>query len=313
MVDSGAHGLFTHLVRKGHRIDESHRWDWKNYESDAFKHYAEYYIQFLKEYKHLLDYYITIDAIYEPEISYRWYRYLKDEHGLDPIPVYHYNEPLKYFEKYLQETDYVAISGLGQGIPKDKYIKWADSVFDIVCDNKGALPKYKIHGLALTSLQIIMRYPFYSVDSSTWVRYAQFGKIMLPKVIRGERRYDVIPNVIHTSTRSPYMYNGDIQHFHNLSKTEQKFILTYLKELGIKYGKSHFKTVDKDYTPKKHEKTWGKPKDGKRTIEVIKEYGVSNRHEYRCLVNMIFFCRVEHFLKWPRPWQHKKKKFMRIL
>lgn len=311
MVDSGAHHFFEHNVRKGFGIEEKEMWDWEAYKSKEFWDGVENYIKFIKEYKDLLDIYVVMDAIYEPEISWQVYKYMKYKHKLDPMPVYHYNEPIAYFKKYMKETDFIGISGLGQGIPKNKYINWANKVFSLVCDSKTLLPNYKIHGFAMTSTQLIKRYPFYSVDSSSWVQYSQYGQILVPKVKNNKFNFLTRPYVIFVSTRCPDI-NIEGLHFNTLTQTEKKSILYYLESIGVKYGKSEFKEVDANYKPKENEFTWGKLKNGKRTIEVVHEYGVSNRHEYRDIVNYEYHVKLENHLEWPRPWIRSKNDVKRL-
>jgi hypothetical protein len=163
MLDSGAHHFFEKHVRKGTGIWDRHLWNWEAYKSDAFCNYTNDYIKFLKQNKHIFDVYVVNDAIYDPEVSYGNYCYMKYTHGLNPLPVYHYAEDIKWFKLYMKETKYIGISGLGQGINKKDYIEWADEVFHLVCSNKDRLPTHKIHGFALTSVNLMKRYPFYCV------------------------------------------------------------------------------------------------------------------------------------------------------
>lgn len=309
MIDSGAHAWFEGYVRCGTGIWDRHLWNWSTYGSKEFWQYVDDYAEFLQTYKDICNVYVSMDAIYDPKTSYETFIYLREKHGLDPLPVYHYAEPIEWLKKYMEVTDYIGISGLGQGINKRDYIQWADRVFDIVCDGKDRLPKFKIHGFALTSTELIHRWPWYSVDSSSWVQFSQYGKIIVPKTVGGQRSYKVKPYEIFVSTRSPAI-GRDEEHFETLSKMEQSYIVDYLHSLGISYGKSHFKIVDMPYKCEENEKPWGKPENGKRKIEVIDEYGVSNRHEFRDMVNYQFYADLEASVPpWPWPWRRKTSRF----
>lgn len=303
MVDSGAHAWFEGYVRCGTGIWDRHLWNWSTYGSKEFWQYVDDYAEFLKTYKDICNVYVSMDAIYDPKTSYESFIYLRETHGLNPLPVYHYAEPIEWLKKYMEVTDYIGISGLGQGINKKDYIQWADRVFDLVCSGPNHLPMYKIHGFALTSTELIHRWPWWSVDSSSWVQFSQFGKILIPKMVGNKISHKVKPYEIFVSTRSPAI-SRDEEHFETLSNMEQKHILDYLHSLGINYGKSHFKMVDASYKCEENEKPWGKPENGKRKIEVIDEYGVSNRHEFRDMVNFQFYADLEKSVApWPWPWK----------
>lgn len=303
MVDSGAHAWFEGYVRCGTGIWDRHLWNWSTYGSKEFWQYVDDYAEFLKTYKDICNVYVSMDAIYDPKTSYESFIYLRETHGLNPLPVYHYAEPIEWLKKYMEVTDYIGISGLGQGINKKDYIQWADRVFDLVCSGPNHLPMYKIHGFALTSTELIHRWPWWSVDSSSWVQFSQFGKILIPKMVGNKISHKVKPYEIFVSTRSPAI-SRDEEHFETLSNMEQKHILDYLHSLGINYGKSHFKMVDASYKCEENEKPWGKPENGKRKIEVIDEYGVSNRHEFRDMVNFQFYADLEKSVTpWPWPWK----------
>ena len=303
MVDSGAHAWFEGYVRCGTGIWDRHLWNWSTYGSKEFWQYVDDYAEFLKTYKDICNVYVSMDAIYDPKTSYESFIYLRETHGLNPLPVYHYAEPIEWLKKYMEVTDYIGISGLGQGINKKDYIQWADRVFDLICSGPNHLPMYKIHGFALTSTELIHRWPWWSVDSSSWVQFSQFGKILIPKMVGNKISHKVKPYEIFVSTRSPAI-SRDEEHFETLSNMEQKHILDYLHSLGINYGKSHFKMVDASYKCEENEKPWGKPENGKRKIEVIDEYGVSNRHEFRDMVNFQFYADLEKSVTpWPWPWK----------
>lgn len=313
MLDSGAHHYFEKHVRKGTGIWDRHLWNWEAYKSNAFTNYTNDYIAFLKEKGYLFDTYVVNDAIYDPEVSYGNYCYMKYTHGLNPMPVYHFAEDIKWFKKYIEHTDYIGISGLGQGINKNDYIEWADQVFELICNNKERLPTHKIHGFALTSVSLMKRYPFYSVDSSSSVQFSKYGMILLPKFINGEYDYLHTPMTIFVSTRSPST-KIEGKHYDNCPIYQKKYIRKYLKHLKIPFGKSNFKIVDLDYKLKENEKLVEEYKNGTKKIEIIIKRGVINRHEYRDIVNTLFFTKLGDKLpEWPWPWYNNKRQNLGII
>lgn len=95
--------------------------------------------------------------------------------GLCPIPVYHLEEYVKpetqaLIRSWCSEYPMVAISLASkvgsQSVDPTRYL---DYVFN------AAGTKTKIHGFGATRQDILMQYPFYSVDSTTWVASSKFG------------------------------------------------------------------------------------------------------------------------------------------
>jgi len=308
MIDSGAHTLFENFVRSGTGIWDRHLWNWDYYKSKEFWQFVDDYAKFIHTFKDAVDFYITFDAIYDPETSYKTFLYLRDVHKLNPLPVYHFAEDKKWLKKYMDLTDYICISGLGQGIQKGEYIQWCNRVFEMICPKPSHMPTHKIHGLALTSVDLLWRWPWYSVDSSSWVQFSKYGVILVPRSKDGKYTHRETPFTITVSKRSPQITNNP-SHFNNLPEMEQQYILEYLDSINVKYGKSEFKTVDHPYDCAENEKPWGPPENGKRVIEVIEEVGVSTRHEPRDMVNYQFYLDVEAEVPaWPWAWKKSSQK-----
>ena len=139
------------------------------------------YIAFIKANIEVIEVYACLDCIpgvpgknasnqernEAAELTWKNYLYMKSE-GLDPLPVYHYGEDAEFLERMLAYgCPYIGIGGL-VGIPSDKRRLWLDRVFTRITDDKG-MPIVKTHGFGMTSVPLIFRYPWYSVDSTTWI------------------------------------------------------------------------------------------------------------------------------------------------
>lgn len=126
------------------------------------------YCDFLNENKSLIDVYAALDVIGDPETSKSNYTYMR-KRGLEPLPAVHYNSPLPTFDFYLKNTDYIALGGIALKNKKER-LSWLDLVFH----------KYsgvKFHGFGVQDRDILKRYPWHSVDSSSWHVMARFGGI----------------------------------------------------------------------------------------------------------------------------------------
>lgn len=99
--------------------------------------------------------------------------------GVRPLPCFHYGEPLEVLQYYAANYEYITIGGMVP-ISTPQLKIWLDRIWaDILTDENGR-PKLKVHGFGLTSLPLMFRYPWYSVDSSTWVQWAANGMILIP-------------------------------------------------------------------------------------------------------------------------------------
>ena len=316
-LDSGAPSLYNKIFRSGnikavlgtHFKDRKHD-DFSHLESPGFEEYFKAYINFIKEHEHLLDVYCNLDIMQNAEASWKNQERMEAE-GLKPLPVFHLGEDLKWLKMYVEKYDYVAIGGVSPN-PTRTTIPLLDAIWeDIICDPEG-MPKVKIHGFAVTAPKLLFRYPWYSVDSTSWLKHGRNGNIFMPKKRNGEYVYDEYPISIPISSRSPFA-NSKGKHFQTISKKEQEEIIAYISQYDVKLGKSHFKHVDKNYKLEENEKFWqGKfSKDGKKTVEVIEEWGVSTYYVYRDIINIIFFKTIEEMLpEWP--WAFKPPRTERL-
>ena len=108
--------------------------------------------------------------------------------GLNPAPVYHMGERRYWLEKMIGEGfDYIGLGGFAK-VNNGARKEWLDETFGFLCGNKG-YPKVKLHGFGMTSVPLMFRYPWHTVDSMSWVLMGGYGWILVPW--RGENgKYD---------------------------------------------------------------------------------------------------------------------------
>lgn len=129
--------------------------------------------------------------------------------GTEPLPCFHYNEPWEYLDYYASKYDYIALGGL---VRNDLHglESWFRQVFERTTNADGT-PKIRFHGFSLTALQLMLKYPWYSVDSSTWVQWAANGLVLMP---RSGRQLN-----ISSKSSSRKM---ELQHYDSLPEIMQK-------------------------------------------------------------------------------------------
>jgi hypothetical protein len=135
------------------------------------------------------------------EQSWANYLYMVRD-GLDPIPVFHYGEDFKYLERMLAfGCTYIGIGGL-VSVTGPNRMSWLDRVFARLTD-AGGHPLVRTHGFGMTSIPLIFRYPWFSVDSTTWIQVTANGAVYLPAMVDGEFVFDRAPSLVsvsHTNT-----------------------------------------------------------------------------------------------------------------
>lgn len=104
-----------------------------------------------------------------------------DETGAGPLPAVHYGEPDEVVQYYASKYKYIAFGGLVP-VVTPQMIHWLDRMFwRYIVDQDTGRPKVRVHGFGITSLPVMKRYPWYSVDSSTWLQWSANGMILLPQ------------------------------------------------------------------------------------------------------------------------------------
>jgi len=305
MCDSGAHSIYLKFFAKKGGIDRYDRADFSYTDEPEFKKYLQDYINFLLDNEEILDLYVNLDIIGNPEKTWEIQKYI-ESYGLKPLPVFHFGEDFKWLYKYLDEYDYIGLGGLGQDISKNKWISmFGDPCFTIICPPPTYMPKVKVHGFAVTSPDMLIRYPWASTDSTSWVMYGKYGIILVPKKEQGKFDYTKSPICVGVSRRSPKMSIDGI-HFLSMPPTFQIAVQEYLEEKGFIIGDSTFKEVSTDYVLQENE-NWCDRKRTPYVVESIIERGVCNDHKQRDHVNLMYFLDLERsFPQWPWPWKAKK-------
>lgn len=143
---------------------------WTKNETIDIKKYAE----FIKKHKHNLTVYANLDDIVDPLKSQKNQEYLESV-GLNPMPVFHYKEPVSILKDMIDKYDYIALGGMVP-IPSYPLDIWLREIFSYICDEKG-YPKVKIHGFGMTTKSLVTRYPWFSIDSTSPIIGAAMGRI----------------------------------------------------------------------------------------------------------------------------------------
>lgn len=257
------------------------------------------YISFIKENKQYINYYAVLDSIGDPEKTLENQKIMESE-GLTPIPCFHYGEDFSYLEMYVKKYQYIALGGMVSISHKNQF-DWLDKIFsEFICNKKDMMPKVKVHGFGVDYPKILLKYPWYSVDSSGFLKKSAYGYILVPRLINKEISYEKSYALFVTERAKIKQFNS---HFDSLAESEKKFVLNYLKQIDIKLGKSVVKKVTNNYCLKKDE-LWVDEKE--RIIEIKKESGIVNNNFDRTKAIVNFYCELQKTIpEWPFPFKKK--------
>ena len=264
------------------------------------------YIDFIKENKEDIETYANLDDIGSPEGTWKNQEEMERQ-GLCPIPVYHLGESYSYLDRCM-EYEYFAVGGIASKLTSPGSLKSALSVvFKRLCTEKtNFFPSNKIHGFGIAAPTLLVEYPWYSADTTSWAQYGRFGIILIPNQRNGKPNFDLPPYTVTVSSRSKAI--GEEDHYRNLPSMIKEWITKYCAEIGCPIGRTLYKTVQPGYTLKENEKwTDRKVKD---RVEIIIDRGLCCDGEMRDKVNLHYFLSLEKYQKkWPWQWYPEAELF----
>lgn len=163
----------------------------------------------------------VLDGIGDPLQTYRNQLHM-EALGAKPLPCFHKWEDERYLEFYIKNYDYITLGGM-VGTPSKVLMVWLDRLFDKYLTDGSGRPRLKVHAFGITSIAIMERYPWYSVDSSSWIQSAAFGNIVTPEW-----------GPLSVSEKSPSRHTAG-QHANSLTAIEQDYVLQMLEKQGFTY------------------------------------------------------------------------------
>lgn len=320
-VDCGAPSLFNKLMRQNeegkrntlmglHIKDRTvAKQDYSYVETAAYKKYRMQYIKFIKEHQDKIELFPNLDIINNPQLTWDNQKYL-ERYGIKPTPVFHLGNDVSWLQRYMDEGyDYICIGGITPETPPN-IAPPLDALWENILTDDNGMPKIKVHGFAVTSVRLMTRYPWYSVDSASWVKQAAYGSVLIPVKRNGVYVYDETAKTIFMSTKSTQRKNAG-KHYETITGKEREHILKYIEREGFTLGVSEYTAEVPEYETKDDNEilhgiiTRGEDK-GKMKVEHIVKRGLINDYKERKKLNMDFYCHVMRTQpKWP--WAFKLK------
>ncbi|MHC1769016.1 MAG: hypothetical protein AB9869_32820 [Verrucomicrobiia bacterium] len=242
-IDSGAFSLYNEHVRGGHRYAIPRRnEDFAFYslkKGSKFRAYCDSYARFVNNLRNVgaRFRYANLDVIHNPDLTRQAQQYLEQEHGLKPVPVVHALTDMRHVRRYLEAGRYglLGVGGLGQNISKARYRTWGDKLFKEICPaTNDYQPIIRTHLFAMTSSELIHRWPLWSVDSATWIKLAANGHVYLPCWSESEEKWDFTkPFLLKFSMKPPKKRRTRQKHFASVRGMRREIIHRWLDRWGL--------------------------------------------------------------------------------
>jgi hypothetical protein len=240
--------------------------------SPEYIQYRDTYVEYIKAHAKLWTVYVNMDIINNAAATWDNQMWMEAQ-GLTPLPVWHCGTGEEWLVKYLEAGyTYIAFGGL---IPNHSrtLVPILDRIWQTYLIDKNGMPKVKVHGFAIASVDLVSRYPWYSCDSSSCVKAAGYGKIYIPPQSDNGWDWTGRPRLYHVSDtgREQGKAIGE-------TKMLRKAIADLVREHGFEFGKSK-----------------GKGKD----VEVLVP-GVRNDYAVRYFWNVYYLSKfVDTLPEWP--------------
>jgi hypothetical protein len=152
VLDSGAYSVW----RKGTEVDLGE------------------YAELCAELEGRVEWYANLDAIGDWRAGVRNLSRL-EARGLSPVPVFHLGEPWGLLDDFVYGYPRVAL-GRGPRTDFERMYRMLEFVFDRYTDDEGE-PLAAFHGFRMTDRRLLARFPFESVDSTTWAAGNAYGEL----------------------------------------------------------------------------------------------------------------------------------------
>ena len=120
----------------------------------------------------------VLDGIGDPLKTWQNQQHMESL-GVSPLPCFHYGEDERYLQWYVKNYPYITLGGMVP-ISKPQLYHWLDRIWEEYLVDSTGHAKIKVHGFGLTTIDLMMRYPWYSVDSSSAIQIGNMGNILIP-------------------------------------------------------------------------------------------------------------------------------------
>ena len=137
------------------------------------------YVQYIKDTQAAWTTYAALDVVGDSEATAKNQAYMESQ-GLHPLPTFHYPSDFAELERMLERYNHIAFGGLVPiAMQQPRMQAWLDACFSRVI--KRGKPYTRVHGFGINAMWAWKRYPFYSVDATSWKQGMRYGRTSVAK------------------------------------------------------------------------------------------------------------------------------------
>ena len=187
-LDSGAFSYQMRALKRGYAIDQK-----------AASAIIDQYCDWVYACKFVFDFIVTFDYSRNATEA-EWATKRIEARGLHPVPVFHLGSSLTALQRLIDQG--YSLIGVGGMVPfrAAKARPFLDQVFNLT-EKHGI----RCHGFGIGG-PVILKYPWFSVDSTTWLQDTRSGKIAKP-ARDPKRLYVAVP----VSTKATAVRTNEIE------------------------------------------------------------------------------------------------------
>jgi hypothetical protein len=137
------------------------------------------YCRYCRDNADLIEFASVLDGIGDPQKTYE-NQCAMEANGVQALPCFHYGEDERFLEYYVERYPYITLGGMVP-IARPQLKLWLDRIWHRYLTDGQGRPKLKVHGFGLTTMSLMKRYPWHSVDSSSWVQIGNVGNVLFPE------------------------------------------------------------------------------------------------------------------------------------
>lgn len=165
-----------------------------------------------------------------PEKSWNNFLYMIDRVKVPKkiVPIYHQGEDIKHLKRMLSyryhDGDFIPYIGISprNDVHVGEKVKWYEEIWKVIYEDCAALGRDipLTHNFGMTTISLMEQYPSYTSDSTSWIRSASFGNILL--IING------MTKSVYVSDRNP----DASDHINNQSTAVKEAVDKMCREIG---------------------------------------------------------------------------------
>lgn len=161
-----------------------------------------------------------------PKKSWQNYLYMIERVKIPKkiVPIFHQGEDIFYLKQMLEfkfkDGDHIPYIGISprNDVHVNEKTKWYEYIWKIIRESSN--PNVLTHNFGMTTVALMEQFPSCSSDSTSWLRSASFGNIMIP--VNGKIK------TVTVSDRKIHSF----EHIYNQSKAVQDEVEALCKRIG---------------------------------------------------------------------------------